>query len=264
MIVIDPKGLQEGERLAACSDLAQLHYPRLLLSSNGFGRMELSYPVLVSTVYRSFSTPPSEDQLWRIFEEYATNHLVIIYEVNNVWWAQFDTSEKYLPRYKTARDQASPWPPSDLVERHRNGYVEWKRAKSISNQRFRKFSENSRNLPKISAAVAVAVADAVAKKNTPKASPSPFALPPSIPAELWKDFEEMRSKIRAPMTDRARRGVVDEILRLKELGHDPEAVLLQSISNSYRGVFPLKNVNGNGSHAAPPKLQILSRPGGAA
>jgi hypothetical protein len=258
MNIIDPKGLQEGERLAACSDLAQLHWPRLFLAANGHARLELSYIEIIRSVYRSFNKVPTEDALWSYFEEYAKNFLVILYQVDSVWWAQFVTSEKYLPRYKTARDESSPSPPLELIQRHQAGYIEWKRNKSVLNQRFQKFSEGFQKLPGISAAVVVADAVVVAKqKTTPKASPSSFAVPPWISESTWKDFEEMRKMVHAPMTDRARRGIVEDLLKLKEQGCDPEAVLLQSITRSWKGVFEIK-AHGNGVQQAKP--QILTRP----
>jgi len=158
MLIVDPKGLFEGERLAACSDAAQLHWQRLFLAANGYACLELSYAAIVSNVYRSFKKPPAEDELWGFFEEYAANFLVILYQVDGIWWAQFACSAKYMPRYKTARDESSPRPPVELLERHRAGYIGWKKAKSIQNQRFQKFTEGSGNVQKISAAVAVVVA----------------------------------------------------------------------------------------------------------
>lgn len=70
-----------------------------------------------------------------------------------------------------------------------------------------------------------------------KTAPAAFALPGSIDPKTWDDFEEMRRKIRAPLTDRARKGVLEELARI---GGDPNAVLVQSITNAWRGVFALK------------------------
>jgi hypothetical protein len=161
------------------------------LACNGCGRLELSYPAIVRTVYRNFKKPPSETTLWDFFEEYARNFLVILYQAEGgTWWAQFVASEKYLPRYKTARDQASPAPPKNLVEQHQNGYIEWKRAKSVSHQRFQKYSKISGNLGEISAAVAVA--DAVANKASPL---SPAAPPANLFAETWNRLSGALPKI---------------------------------------------------------------------
>ena len=69
-----------------------------------------------------------------------------------------------------------------------------------------------------------------------------FALPAWVPQDAWQGFEEMRKKIRKPLTDRARNLILAE---LKTLGGDPVAVLNQSVQNSWSGVFPLK-VKSNG------------------
>lgn len=90
--------------------------------------------------------------------------------------------------------------------------------------------------------------DTEAKKTKAKAPakdrPSPFSLPEWINAGTWKDFEEMRQRKRAPLTDRARRGIMAELEKIRNAGGDPEPVLLQSITNAWSGVFPLKTANG--------------------
>lgn len=150
MAIIDPEGLFGGERLSQCSDLAQLYWQRLYVAANSYGRLELSYGSIVSRVFRNFKTPPSEEQLWSVFEELAANYLAILYEVDGVWWAQFITNDKYLPRYKTVRDEQSPAPPEGLVEQKQKDYREWKKAKALRNPIFRKFSEDFGKFPKVS------------------------------------------------------------------------------------------------------------------
>src|ERR1017187_8257758 len=61
------------------------------------------------------------------------------------------------------------------------------------------------------------------RTKTPKASPSSFVLPVEVSPETWNAFEEMRRKIRAPLTDRARQNIVADLKRLHTQGHDPEA-----------------------------------------
>jgi len=56
MAIIDPAGLFEGERLAACSDVAQLYWPRLFLAANSCARLELSYPSVISKFSRILET----------------------------------------------------------------------------------------------------------------------------------------------------------------------------------------------------------------
>ena len=144
MAIIDPEGLFSGERLAACSDIAQFCWPRFFLAANSCGRIELSYKSLVSRVFGNFLSPPKSDELWAIFREYDENFLAILYQSESgTWWCQFVTSEKYLPKYKKTRDSMSPAPPIELVEFHNRGYLEWKKSKSFQNQSFQKFPEPS-------------------------------------------------------------------------------------------------------------------------
>lgn len=65
-----------------------------------------------------------------------------------------------------------------------------------------------------------------------------FTIPKDIDSEIWKAFEEMRKKIRAPLTDKARSLIVTE---LNKIGGDKNKVLEQSIEKAWRGVFPLKD-----------------------
>ena len=82
-----------------------------------------------------------------------------------------------------------------------------------------------------------------------KAPPSGFVLPDYLDREVWNGYEEMRRKIRKPLTDRARSLAIAELARLRTQGCDPDAVLNQSILNSWQGLFELKS-NGakNGAH----------------
>jgi hypothetical protein len=138
MAIIDPEGLFHGERLAACSDIAQLYWPRFFLAANGFARMELSYSSIISKIFGNFRKAPEAADIWSVFEEYARHCLVILYEHEGVWWAQFHTSSKYLPRYTTTRDRKSPSPTAQALERHQAEYIKWKSANSVKNESFRK------------------------------------------------------------------------------------------------------------------------------
>jgi uncharacterized protein YdaU (DUF1376 family) len=83
---------------------------------------------------------------------------------------------------------------------------------------------------------------------TPKKSKgagSAFAAPEWIPSESWIAFEQMRTKARKPMTDRARELIVKELESLQSKGFDPVAVLDQSIRNNWQDVFPLKDKGGS-------------------
>jgi hypothetical protein len=86
----------------------------------------------------------------------------------------------------------------------------------------------------------------VATKKAAKDKPSQFVLPEWISNDVWKDFEEMRRKKRAPLTDRARWNIVTKLVRLEKEGQRAEDILNQSITNAWQDVFPLRDENRGG------------------
>ncbi len=70
---------------------------------------------------------------------------------------------------------------------------------------------------------AKAKAKAKAKAAPPKAPP--FVIPDWFDKDTWTAFEEMRRKIKKPMTDRARRNIVAKLIRFETMGFQVEAVL---------------------------------------
>lgn len=78
----------------------------------------------------------------------------------------------------------------------------------------------------------------------PKAQ-APFVLPGWISRDSWEGFEEMRKKIRKPMTDRARGMIVSELGKLNNRGFAPAEVLDQSTRNCWQDVYELKTKQGS-------------------
>ena len=77
------------------------------------------------------------------------------------------------------------------------------------------------------------------RKNKAQA---PFMLPDWIPEEQWNAWIEARVKIRKPATDYAKRVAVLKLDNLREQGHPPAQVLMQSAFNSWQGLFPPKEI----------------------
>ena len=76
-------------------------------------------------------------------------------------------------------------------------------------------------------------------------------LPHDIRPEVWDAFEEMRKKIRKPLTGYAKKLIINKLL---SMGGNPNDILEQSIMNAWQGVFPLRPVDGgNGSCDLPIK-----------
>lgn len=81
-----------------------------------------------------------------------------------------------------------------------------------------------------------------------------FILPAWVPKKAWKDYLDMRQRIRKAMTDRAKELAVRELQRLVGLGESAEKILEQSVMNSWQGLFPIQ-VSRNGAKPAKSKLQ---------
>ena len=99
------------------------------------------------------------------------------------------------------------------------------------------------------------------EESKPKAA-SAFAIPDWIPQEEWQAFEEMRRKIRKPMTDKARSLIVTSLYTLRSHGHSPKQVLEQSIRNGWQDVYELKGdlhgTNGQ-NHQTKPKPHVTAQ-----
>lgn len=64
----------------------------------------------------------------------------------------------------------------------------------------------------------------------------------------WFGFEEMRNKIKKPMTDNAKHLAIGKLERFKAMGHDPTEILNQSIMNDYQDLYEPKG-NNNAKHS---------------
>lgn len=131
-MLIDPNGLFNGDRICACSYEAQLHFPRLLAASNGYGRIELSYSKLMEKAYGRTKGQPTKEVLKRMFHEFHANFLLFVYQApDGTVWGQWDIPSRYLPDYKTSIDKKSPAPVWAEFTAFRAAYREMIRAKNL-------------------------------------------------------------------------------------------------------------------------------------
>jgi hypothetical protein len=75
------------------------------------------------------------------------------------------------------------------------------------------------------------------------------ALPDFITDEVWDAFEEMRRKIKAPLTDFARKRVIHKLTEFHLQGYVAEEILGEAIERCWRSVFltqdtPRRALNG--------------------
>jgi len=132
MAIINSEGLFGGERLARCSDEAQLHWPRFFTASNSLARLELDYQKIIDVLYHNFRSKPTEEQVSSWLTEYNHNFLLYIYDApDGSVWGQWLTDKAYLSRYPTAADRRSPAPDENALEQYRQDYVSTKKRKSL-------------------------------------------------------------------------------------------------------------------------------------
>lgn len=86
------------------------------------------------------------------------------------------------------------------------------------------------------------------KKKKEGKCAEPFVPPEWVDAEAWTRFLEFRKK-KGPFTEWAKHLIVVELDKLRKQGHDPTAVLNQSIVKGWTDVYPLKDKGGNGNGA---------------
>ena len=72
--------------------------------------------------------------------------------------------------------------------------------------------------------------------------------------KAWKEYKNMRAKIRKPLTERAEELILSRLNKLDDSEAGQIAILNQSIMNSWQGVFPLK-VDPNESIGIPDNVE---------
>jgi uncharacterized protein YdaU (DUF1376 family) len=82
-------------------------------------------------------------------------------------------------------------------------------------------------------------------KSISPPTPKGVVLPDWVDHQIWKDFLEHRQKLKAPMTDKAKKMMLNELEALMATGNQPNEVLRQSMLRGWKGVFELKG-NNNG------------------
>lgn len=83
------------------------------------------------------------------------------------------------------------------------------------------------------------------KENPPiggqkKVSQQEVILPDWLPLPEWQGFQEMRNKIKKPMTARAERLAIGKLDEFRAKGHDPTEILNQSTFNDYQDLYEPK------------------------
>jgi hypothetical protein len=94
--------------------------------------------------------------------------------------------------------------------------------------------------------------------NEPNETKDTPAMPAWFNLLLWAAFKEMRVAKKDPLTPMAEDLMMRRIELLRQQGHDPTAVIEQSIRNGWKDVYPLKgDQNARPSITKPSTVDIL-------
>lgn len=75
--------------------------------------------------------------------------------------------------------------------------------------------------------------------------------PDWIPLQTWNAFEQMRKRIKKPLTDEATKRIVARLEKWRSEGQSVEEILSMSIENEWQGLWPIEKTggsNGNGKN----------------
>jgi hypothetical protein len=100
-------------------------------------------------------------------------------------------------------------------------------------------------------------AEQTQKQKRPSVAVATFTLPPWVDVEAWNAYDEMRKKIRKPMTDHARELILKKLEGFEARGMSSADALNASTSNSWTGVFEPKSQNGGSNHAKPNRIDAI-------
>lgn len=70
-----------------------------------------------------------------------------------------------------------------------------------------------------------------------------MVLPDWLPRDAWAAYVRMRNKIGAPLSDHSMARAVRSLIKLRDAGHDPAAVLNQSVVRRVRGLSAVMSLS---------------------
>lgn len=70
-----------------------------------------------------------------------------------------------------------------------------------------------------------------------------MALPNWVPHGAWAAYAEMRNRMGVPLSERSTARVIRSLMKLREAGHDPTAVLNQSVVRRARSVSAVTSLS---------------------
>ena len=126
-----------------------------------------------------------------------------------------------------------------------------------SSERVRKYRERMKRTGNVSVTAQETDTDTEEEQDQEqkKGRAKKLALPDWLEPDAWSDWHTFRNS-RKGWTTRARELSLRKLTQLHDTGHDPRAVIEQSIERGWTGLFPLKEEQ---THETPRKLSSIER-----
>lgn len=94
----------------------------------------------------------------------------------------------------------------------------------------------------------------IANRDKNRKKSDPLILPDWLPLKVWEDFKQHRKELRSPLSQYAEGLTIKRLGKLKSQGHDPTAVIEQSIEMGWKGLFEVRS-NGNSRYNRNEEIQ---------
>ena len=217
------EGILDSDRLASVSLGAEVQFYRLLVAADDFGRYDGRVSVIRSRCWPlRDEVTVAQVEAW--IEELALAHLIVLYEVGGkpfIELPNFNQRSRLKRSKYPSRDEGLVLNPEANPGRQAGGrtHVRTESESESESESVRGCQTDDRQ--------------ATVKEQ--------FSLPEWIVAEDWKDWLEVRKRLKAPNTVRAMKLAVKELSDLRAAGQNPSLVLQQSITRGWRGLFPVKD-----------------------
>jgi hypothetical protein len=143
----------------------------------------------------------------------------------SVGWLEYDGSSLWMPRFEEHNGQSAKKRAQDADRKRndRNSSASEADKKRTREEKNREDKENP---------------------HSPRSGAEVWTLPDWVPAEPWKQFEEMRRRKKKPMTDAARKLAVSKLDTLRGAGHDAATMIDQSILHAWDTFYAPKTNDG--------------------
>jgi hypothetical protein len=221
------EGLLDSDRYWSVGIEARQLFVHMLLLADDLGCIGVS-PTFLRR--RCFNTNPTTEMISKLLNELQDADLLRLYEHDRACYA-------FIPRFRQRLQRNTlkhPRPPETLLEHD-----------SDAKEQFRKINDITINptvgqpSPDVGQLMANRRSEEKRREEKQKqVAPAPFELPEWMPAELWNDYEEMRKRIKKPLTPGGKKLAVQKLEQFRRDGHSPKIVLENSIMNSWAGLFP--------------------------